>query len=329
VLCLTGAEPGDTAARSGRLRAGLVSITCLLRNLPLFFCAVPATPLRVLCIVALDTIHVLRYSRPLSRQRRSDLATFLDFQACTNAAWDRKPLCAAEYQALQRRLASAGLERWMTEYLCRLTELESRRPPIGGDLRRFDEVRAYREEVARVSLAAVAAIALNAECLEEGIRATHCDGDVAVLFRMAMQCQVVDDVFDYTEDLTAGLPSFLTASASRPQALTLTAHAARSYAASRGRSAGGGVFPLDLALHALTVMTTIVVAAARRGAARGPGEARVPATSGAHSGTGPDHRESSIRSSRALTIAFSAQPGCTREDSTSNVCLPYDASSGT
>ena len=42
---------------------------CLLRGLPLFFCAAPKTPLRVLCIIALDTVHVLRTAQPLPRKR--------------------------------------------------------------------------------------------------------------------------------------------------------------------------------------------------------------------------------------------------------------------
>jgi hypothetical protein len=92
-----------------------VSITCLLRGLPFFFCAAPRTPLRVLCIVALNTIHVLRHSRPLPRTRCKELAAFLDFEACTNTAWDGKRLCAAEYQALRRRLDKAGLGSWITE----------------------------------------------------------------------------------------------------------------------------------------------------------------------------------------------------------------------
>jgi hypothetical protein len=242
-----------------------VSITCLLRGLPLFFGAAPATPLRVLCIVALDTIHVLRYSQPLSRQRRQELGTFLDFQACTNAVWDRKPLCAAEYQALRQRLEKAGLGAWITEYLNRLRELETRRPPVGGDRRRFDDVRSYREAVARLSLATIAAIALNAECLEDAIRSTYCEGDMAALFRMAMQCQIIDDVVDYGEDLSSGLPSFLTASASLPQAIALTTDAARSYGARSRRSAGGGLFPLEAALYLLTAVTTLVVAVAGRG----------------------------------------------------------------
>jgi hypothetical protein len=196
------------------------------------------------------------------------LAAFLDFQACTNAVWDGKDLSAPEYRALRERLERVGLGVWITEYLSRLGQLETRRPSIGGDLQRFDDVRSYREAVARLSLATVAAIALNAECLDEEIRATYCDSDVAALFRMAMQCQIMDDVIDYRKDLSAGLPSFLTACASLPQAIALTADAVRFYAARRGPSAGGGVFPLEAALHVITLVTKLVVGVARRREAR-------------------------------------------------------------
>jgi hypothetical protein len=245
-----------------------VSITCLLRGVPLLFSAAPRTPLRVLCIVALDTIHVLRHSQPLSRQRRQELATFLDFQACTNAVWDGKPLCADEYQAQRQRLEKAGLGPWIEEFVVRLRELETRRPPAGGDRRRFDAVRSYREAVVGLSLATITAIALNTEGLDEGIRATHRDGDVAALFRMAMQCQIIDDVVDYEEDLSAGLPSFLTASASLPQALSWTAEAARSYALVPGHSAGRSVLPVRVALHLVTTVTKLVIAVAGRGESR-------------------------------------------------------------
>ena len=191
------------------MRASLVSVGCLLRGLPLFFRAAPRTPLRVLGIVALDMIHVLRHSQPLPRKRISELALFLDFEGCTNAAWDHKDLCEAEYQAIRQRLETAGLGSCVVEYLGRLRELERARPSIGGDRRCFDEVRSYREAVARLSLGTVAAIALNAEGRESDIYATQCDGDVDTLFRILMQCQVIDDVMDYAEDMSAGLPSFL------------------------------------------------------------------------------------------------------------------------
>jgi len=264
VLRLTGTGQRHTRTRPGPLRASLAAVTSLLRGLLLLLGATPRTPLRVLCIVALDTIHVCRHSRPLPRQTRKELAAFLDFQACTNAMWDGKRLVAADYQALQLRLEKAGLESWITEYLGRVRELETRRPLPGGDLRRFDEVRSYREAVARLSLATIAAIALNAGCLDDAIEATACDRDVAALFRMAMQCQIIDDVIDYREDLSAGLPSFLTASRSLPQAMTVTAEAARSYAASPGSSAAGCLFPLQVALSVVTAATKLLVRVALR-----------------------------------------------------------------
>ena len=257
-------EPRRRARRPGRIRASLVSLACFLRGLPLFLCATPKTALRVLCIIALDTVHVLRNGRPLPRSRCRQLAAFLDFQACTNAVWDGKDLCAPEYRALRQQLERVGLGVWITEYLSRLRELESQRPSIGGDLQRFNDARSYREGVARLSLATLTAIALDAESLDEGIRATHCDSDVAALFRMAMQCQIMDDVIDYREDLSAGLPSFMTASRSLPQAIALTADAVRFYAASRGPSTGGGVFPLEAALRVITLVTKLVVGVARR-----------------------------------------------------------------
>jgi len=200
--------------------------------------------LRVLAIVALDTLHVLRTSRPLSRKRVGELAMVIDFQACTNAAWDRKTLSPEAYRASRERLETAGLGMHLDEYLDRLRALESRRPPIGGDQRNFDDVRAYREEVVRISLATLTAIALDG---------TQDDGDLDALFRMAMQCQIIDDVLDYREDLRAGLPSFLTATGSRSKALELTARAARSY----GR--GQGVLPLRVALRILSMLAQLVM----------------------------------------------------------------------
>ncbi|MGH9869765.1 MAG: hypothetical protein ACREAA_16590 [Candidatus Polarisedimenticolia bacterium] len=239
-----------------------MSLACLLRGLPLFFRASPRTPLRVLCIVALDTLHVLRHSRPLPRKRIGELAMLLDFEACANAAWDHKNLCAAEYLALRQRLEKTGLGSYIEAYLSRLRDLESRRPSIGGDHRRFDEVRSYREAVVRLCFATATAVARNSECLDEEIRATRHDNDVDTLCRIVMQCQIIDDVVDYPQDLSAGLPSFLTASASLPQAMQLTAKAARSYAAaSPDCSSGNGVFPLRMALCVVTAVTRLVIRA--------------------------------------------------------------------
>lgn len=250
--------------RHGRMRPSLVAITSLLRGLPLFFSEAPRTPLRVLAIVALDTLHVLRTSESLPQKRISELALLLDFQACTNAAWDHKELCEAEYVAIWQQLAQTALRCRIVDYLSRLRELESGRPSVGGDHRRFDEVRSYREAVARLSLATVVAVALDAEWRDEDIGATHCDNDVEALFRIVMQCQIIDDVVDYAEDQSAGLPSFLTACASLPQAIELTAKAARYYGANRKSSSDNGVFPIRVALRVCTAVTKLVVRVAHR-----------------------------------------------------------------
>lgn len=260
MLRLTAA--GLTAAPSsdGSMRAALASLACLVRSVPFLFRAAPATPLRVLCIVALDTNQLLRHSLPLTRQRREELSILLDFQACTNAAWDDKPLCSSEYQALRERLEAAGLGSWVRQYLERLRHLEAGRPRVGNGAQRFDAVRDYREAVVRLSLATVAGIALNARDVDEAIDATDADCDIAALFHMAMQCQVIDDVLDYTQDRASGLPSFMTA-APLPQALASTARALRSYG--RSRTQGRSTLPLRSALCVLTALAALSVRGAR------------------------------------------------------------------
>jgi hypothetical protein len=104
-----------------------------------------------------------------------------------------------------------------------------------------------------------AAIALVDAPVEEGSRATWRDSDVNALYRVLMQCQVIDDVLDYREDLAAGLPSFLTASASVNQSLDLTAAAVRSYAAGGRSSSGAAVFPLRLALFIVSTAAKFMV----------------------------------------------------------------------
>jgi hypothetical protein len=232
-----------------QLWASMVSIACFLRGLPLFFRATPKTPLRVLCLIALDTLHVLRTSTPLPRQRVRLLATFIDFAACTNAALDHKRFSPREYQAMRQWIENMEAASAVDEYLRRLQELERRRPLPAGDRRRFDEVRWYRESVARLSLGTVAAIALGEERVEDGIRAIYEDHDLATLFRVVMLCQIIDDVLDYAEDVATGLPSFLTAAASLPHALVWTGEAARGYTKCTDRPRSAGLFPLRAAPH--------------------------------------------------------------------------------
>ena len=229
----------------------VVAACCFLRRLPLFFCAAPKTPLRVLGIVAFDMLHVLRTSRPLPKNRVAELAAFLDFEGCANAEWDNKSLCEKQCRAIRQQLEAAGLGACIEGYRLDLRDLESRRPSPGGDHRRFIEVRDYRERVARLSIATAAGIALP--------RIDGDDADVDALFRILMQCQIVDDVLDYSEDASAGLPSFLTASESLPDAREWITDAIRLYAGVPVSQTPRIVWPFRVALRLFTLAARMVI----------------------------------------------------------------------
>lgn len=241
----------------------LVALGSFVRGLPLFMSARPKTPLRVLCIMAFDTVYMLRNARPLPRSKRRTLAALLDFGACANAALDDKDCCPHECRTALLLLEEAGIRASVVEYLRRLWDLESTRPLPGGDCRQFQKVGLYREAVVRLSLGMVDAAANGIECLDQGIRATYCDASLNILFRIVMQCQIIDDVLDYSEDMSAGLPSFLTACKSLPEAFELTRLAAVGYADDRGVPRTGDVFALRLALCLVTTCTKLVIAFGR------------------------------------------------------------------
>jgi hypothetical protein len=198
--------------------------------------------------MAFDTIHRLRRSRPLPAAKHRLLAALLDFGACTNAMVDSKNYCRKEFRLTRQILDEAGLNSFVDEFMRQLWELESRRPsPLEEDCR-FHKVRSYREAVVRLFLGTVATTAMGDHRIEEGIRATYSDNDLKILFRIVMQCQLIDDTLDYSKDISAGLPSFLTASESLPEALSLAHQAALDYAGTRDLPRSGDIFPLRIAL---------------------------------------------------------------------------------
>ncbi len=236
------------------LVSAIVSTGCVLRSVPLFFRATPRTPLRVLGIMAFDTLHVLRRSRWLPRKRVEQLAMFVDLEGLANAACDHKVLSEEHYRALRERLERAGAGPDIDSYLSRLQALEHARPPIGGDRHRFEDVCAYREAVARLSIESAAAIALG-----EATSGRGRDADIETLVRILMQCQIIDDVLDYRVDAAGALPSFVTACTSLPLAMTLTSQAVRDYAS----PSAGSVLPLRVALRVLTLLARVTVALGR------------------------------------------------------------------
>jgi hypothetical protein len=214
--------------------------------------------------MAFDALHMLRNARPLPAHRFRVLAALLDFGACANAAFDNKLCCRHEFRETLQLLEEYGIRSSVVQYLARLRDLERGRPMPGGDRWHFEKVNIYRESVARLSLAMVAATADGGQGLDEAIRAIRRDADLNILFRIVMLCQIIDDVLDYSKDLSAGLPSFLTASKSLPQALECTRLAARRYADDRDLPHTGKLFPLRSALFFVSACTKLVIVLARR-----------------------------------------------------------------
>jgi hypothetical protein len=145
------------------------------------------------------------------------------------------------------------------EYLRKLRALERGRPAAGGDPRQFADVALYREGVVRLSLGLIAAAAFGDQTLDEAVRAMDADEDFKLLFRIVMQCQIIDDVLDYSEDSFAGLPSFLTASGLLPQAFELTRRAAAAYADDHDLVGSSATFPLRSALFLVSTLTRLVI----------------------------------------------------------------------
>jgi hypothetical protein len=253
-------------ARWAAIRHGvsstLVAAISTVRGLSLLASGSPGTPLRALCVAAFDTVHAIR-GRRLSRPQLNVLAALLDLGASAKAS--RRD----GRRVTRRMLEEAGIGPSVAEYLRRLGDLESGRPPPGGDRGHFQTVKRYREAVARLSLGMLATAARGDVDLDAAIAATHWSDDLDLLFRIAMQCQVIDDVLDYSADRAAGLPSFLTACNSLPEALELTRQAARGYAGDRRVARVGGAFPLRAALLLVSAGTELVVSLRARLAARG------------------------------------------------------------
>lgn len=256
-------DPGSATAHCSRLSASLISITSFLRGLPLFISARPKSPLRVLCLMAFDTLHRFRTAKRLPTDRLRLLAVCLDFEAAANAALDRKDSCGHEFRVTRKLLEDAGMSASVTEFTSRLRDLETNRPSPGGDHRQFEKVKSYREAVVRLSLGMVATTAFGLQSIEDEIRATQSDDELHLLFRIAMQCQIIDDVLDYSKDAAAGLPSFLTASTSLPQSLELTHEAALCYADIQHLRHTAETLPLRLALSAVSHCARVVIALGR------------------------------------------------------------------
>lgn len=243
-------------ARPGRLGACRIAAISFLRGLPFFVARRPQTPLRVLCLMAFDTVHVLRYSSRLSCRKLRDVSSLLDFGACLNDCFDGSGFSLQGYLASRQALERSQNGPLIADYTRRLAEFEAQRPPPGGDDGRHRSVQEYRESVVRLSLGTIAGMTLKDVSITNGVRATHCDEDLELLFRIVMLCQIIDDVLDFSTDSANGVPSFLTAHASPSQSLTLTSRSAAQYADVAGSQSPPHLLPFRAALCGVSAVAS-------------------------------------------------------------------------
>ncbi len=246
-------------SQPSRLSAVLAAAISFLRGLPLFVSGRPKTPLRVLCLMAFDTVHVLRNSQRMSSHTMQNLATLLDLGACANDFFDKKNFSRQEYRVTRRLLEKTKSSAMVNEYIRRLRNLENQRPLPGGDDQQHGQAQAYRESVIRLSLGKIATTALGNLTIEDGIQATFNDEDLETLYRIVMLCQIIDDVLDFKKDKDDGLPTFLTAHASPSQALSLTSKAAKQYFDQRSLSSSPHVFPFSVALWGVSALAKVAI----------------------------------------------------------------------
>ncbi|MEZ6033692.1 MAG: hypothetical protein R3C17_11400 [Planctomycetaceae bacterium] len=93
--------------------------------------------------------------------------------------------------------------------------------------------------------------------------AIRTDEGFQLLFRIAMQCQIIDDVMDFGRDCAQRLPGFLTASEASRESFELTYDATRCYASNGGTSQTRSLFPLRCALLVVSEFANLLITLGR------------------------------------------------------------------
>jgi hypothetical protein len=176
----------------------------------------PATPLRSLCVAALDYI-ARTDGQQLDRKKRMSLNCVMNLGALMNDHFDQHDFSKRDYRKLRKQLAADETARAVYRvYFRKLRQMERNRPRLEtpGRENLANEVAGYRENVVRLSLSALAAIALpkpeGADRL--GSQAFYREeGYIQHLFTLVMLIQICDDLLDWRRDWRTGLPTYVTA----------------------------------------------------------------------------------------------------------------------
>ena len=176
----------------------------------------PGTALRTLCVVAFDFMARAGGQR-LGREERRALSCLLDLGALINDHFDQHRFCKCSYRKLRRQLAAnETVPMVYRAYFRELRQAERNRPRLRLPCRAgiLKETAAYRETVVRISLSALAAIALgqpNGGEMDDRWNARAEEACCSQLFALVMLIQICDDLLDWRRDWRAGLPTFATA----------------------------------------------------------------------------------------------------------------------
>jgi hypothetical protein len=175
----------------------------------------PGTALRTLCVLAFDSIARAGGQR-LGQEERRALSCLLDLGALINDHFDQRQFCKCAYRRLRKQLSANQSARTVYRaYFCNLRQAERNRPRLRLSSRAdiLKEAAAYREKVVRLSLGALAAIALgqpNAGHTHDCGNAPALEASLPHLFALVILIQICDDLLDWRRDWRAGLPTFAT-----------------------------------------------------------------------------------------------------------------------
>jgi hypothetical protein len=176
----------------------------------------PKTLLRSLCIAAFDFAARVQGQR-LGREKRKTLARLLDLGALINDHFDQYRFRDRSYRHLRKLLTAEEDARAVyLAYFRDLRRVERNRPrlrmPCQSGL--LDRAAQYREDVVRLSLLALAAIALGPPSradVDDPRQPAAEDSCLPHLFALVMLLQLCDDLLDWRNDWRDRLPSFATA----------------------------------------------------------------------------------------------------------------------
>lgn len=185
---------------------------CGIGYVPLLFQHKPGTPLRVLCIFALDYVRQQHSDGSLSKEQISALSDLLFQGAEFNARIDHKSIP----QPSASNTPGPSQSQLINDYVTKIKALECDRPFPGCS---SAVVHEYRERVLVTSLGAAAAVAFRLDGVNEGVAMLDREPRLQALTAIVVMCQIVDDAIDYESDLALGLASYLTCESSLEAAI--------------------------------------------------------------------------------------------------------------